>query len=118
MSIESTVAPTVAPDLPVIVNSVILAGTIVVAGEFKPIAGDIEAVQWTMKVPRGPGRSGHDQFDCLALESVLQQQALAWAVGTPITVEGALRRRFFRTGGRTVTRIEVEADQVTLLEVA
>jgi single-strand DNA-binding protein len=116
-SVESTVARTVTPDLPDIVNSVILAGTIVVAGEVKPLAGDIEAVQWTVKVPRGPGRSGNDQFDCLALEPVLQQRALAWEVGTPMTVEGALRRRFFRTGGRTVTRIEVEVDQVTLLEL-
>jgi single-strand DNA-binding protein len=118
MSVESTIVPAVTPDLPDIVNSVILAGTIVVAGEFKPIAGGIEGVQWTVKVPRGPGRSGHDHFDCLAFESVLQQQALGWAVGTPISVEGALRRRFFRAGGRTVTRIEVEVDQVTLLEVA
>jgi single-strand DNA-binding protein len=118
MPAESTATPTINPAQLDPVNAVVLAGTIVEPGEAKQIAGGTEVVRWTLKVPRGSERTGSDLIDCIALEPVLQQRALAWAVGTPLTVEGALRRRFFRSAGRTTTRVEVEADQVTLLEVA
>ncbi len=96
------------------VNAVTLCGTVSDPGELRPIAGGVEIVRWTLRVPRGPGRPGSDLIDCIALEPVLQQRALAWPLGSVLIVEGALRRRFFRTAGRTATRVEVEADRVTL----
>jgi single-strand DNA-binding protein len=116
MSAKST--PTINRVLPDAVNAVVLAGTIVQPAESLQIASGTEIVRWTMKVRRGPERTGSDLLDCIALEPLLQQRALAWAVGTPLTVEGALRRRFFRSAGRTTTRVEVEADHATLLDVA
>lgn len=100
------------------VNVVVLAGTISVPGEFRQIAGGSEVVRWTLRVSRGPLQTGSDLIDCLALEPELQQRALAWSLGTPLTIEGAIRRRFFRASGRTATRVEVEVDQVTLFEAA
>jgi hypothetical protein len=104
-------------DIPA-VNAVVLAGIITVPGEAKQIAGGVDVVQWTLRVSRGPERSGSDLIDCIAVEPVLQQRALAWAVGTRLTASGAIRRRFFRTSGRTTTRVEVEVDEVTLLAAA
>jgi hypothetical protein len=100
------------------VNSVVLAGTISVPGETRQIAGGVEVVRWTLRVSRGPERNGSDLIDCIAVEPVLQQRALAWALGTPLTASGAIRRRFFRASGRTTTRVEVEVDEVTLLAAA
>lgn len=100
------------------VNSVVLAGTIAVPGEARQIAGGVEVVRWTLRVSRGPERSGSDLIDCIAVEPVLQQRALAWALGTPLAASGAIRRRFFRASGRTTTRVEVEVDEVTLLAAA
>lgn len=132
MSVESSPAPTVDPVLspaidtgadplvstPVIeaVNSVVLVGMIAEPGESRQIAGGVDVVRWTLRVNRGTDRSGSDLIDCIAMEPVLQQRALAWALGTPLTVEGAIRRRFFRTAGRTTTRVEVEVEQVTVLD--
>jgi single-strand DNA-binding protein len=100
------------------VNSVVLTGIIAEPGEARQIAGGVEVVQWTLRVSRGPGRTGSDLIDCIAVDPVLQQQALTWELGAPVTVCGAIRRRFFRTAGRTTTRVEVEVDQVPLASAA
>ena len=76
-------------------------------------------MKWTLRVNRGPDRPGSDLIDCIALDPVLQQRALAWALGTQLTVSGAIRRRFWRVaGGRTTTKVEVEVNQVTLFDAA
>jgi hypothetical protein len=113
-SVESSVADVVFEA----VNSVVLAGIIAEPGEGRQIAGGVEVVKWTLRVNRGPGRPGSDLIDCIALEPVLQQRALAWALGTPLIASGAIRRRFWRAAGRTTTRVEVEVDEVTLFEAA
>jgi single-strand DNA-binding protein len=96
------------------VNTVLLCGTVSDPAEVRQMAGGAEVVRWTMRVPRTPERTGTDLIDCVALHPVLQQRALAWPLGTVLNVEGALRRRFFRSAGRTVTRVEVEAEAVSL----
>lgn len=96
------------------VNTVSLRGTVTDPGELRQMAGGTEVVRWTMRVARSPERTGSDLIDCVALHEVLQQRALAWPLGTVVNVEGALRRRFFRSGGRTVTRVEVEAEAASL----
>ena len=71
------------------------------------------AVRWTLRVPRGAERGGgSDLIDCVALDPVLREQALRWPPSLPLEVWGAIRRRFFRTGGRTATRVEVEVSRV------
>ena len=126
MSVESATATATASPLDppaesvgiTAINTVVLAGTVAEPGEARQIAGGVDVVRWTVRVSRGPHQTGSDLIDCIALEPVLQQRALAWALGTPITVEGAIRRRFFRASGRTTTRVEVEVVQVTLQEAA
>ncbi len=72
-------------------------------------------MRWTLRVPRGFDRAGSDLIDCVALDDELQERALVWPVGSVLEVTGAIRRRFFRSGGRTATRVEVEADRAELI---
>jgi single-strand DNA-binding protein len=90
-------------------NEVAIAGVIAEAAEERELAGGELAVRWTLRVPREPERGGSDLIDCVAFDPALRQQALAWPQDAPLEVWGAIRRRFFRAGGRTTTRVEVEA---------
>jgi single-strand DNA-binding protein len=88
-------------------NDVALCGPVAEAGEERELAGGVPAVRWTVRVPRGE-RGGSDLIDCVALEPALRERALMWPAGMTVEVHGAIRRRFFRAGGRTTTRVEVE----------
>jgi single-strand DNA-binding protein len=98
-------------------NAVFLSGVLTEPGEERDLAGGVKVVRWTLRVPRGVGRVGNDLIDCLAVDPELQLRALAWPTGSALVVEGAIRRRFFRTGGRTTTRVEVEVHLVTELPI-
>jgi single-strand DNA-binding protein len=89
-------------------NSVSLSGLLTEQPEERELAGGVNVVRWTLRVFRGAGRAGSDLIDCVALDPVLQARALSWTPGSEFAVDGALRRRFFRSGGRTATRVEVE----------
>jgi single-strand DNA-binding protein len=105
---DSTASGSPEKAAPVLVrNDVSIAGLLAEAGEERELAGGSLAVRWTLRVPRESG--GSDLIDCVALDPALRQQALGWPQGAPLEVWGAIRRRFFRTGGRTTTRVEVEA---------
>jgi single-strand DNA-binding protein len=90
-------------------NEVAIAGVLTEAGEERELAGGALAVRWTVRVPREGDRGGSDLIDCVALDPALRVRALAWPEGAQLEVWGAIRRRFFRAGGRTTTRVEVEA---------
>jgi single-strand DNA-binding protein len=93
-------------------NAVSLFGVLAEPGEERTLAGGLPVVRWTLRVPRGPELTGSDLIDCVALDADLQQRALSWPQGLGLELDGALRRRFFRTGGRTTTRVEVEVHEV------
>jgi single-strand DNA-binding protein len=94
-------------------NEVAIAGVIAEAAEERELAGGALAARWTLRVPRAAERGGgSDLIDCVALEPEMREQALQWPESAPLEVWGAIRRRFFRTGGRTATRVEVEVFRV------
>lgn len=49
-----------------------------------------------------------DWVDCVAWNGRTRRSVASWRVGDQVQVEGALRRRFFRTGSGASTRVEVE----------
>jgi len=49
-----------------------------------------------------------DTFDCVAWTARLRRSALALVEGDTVEVEAALRRRFWRAGGATASRYELE----------
>ena len=53
-------------------------------------------------------RQTSDWVDCVAWGARARRSVRTWQVGDVVEVEGALRRRFFRTEGGTSTRVEVE----------
>jgi single-strand DNA-binding protein len=53
-------------------------------------------------------KQSSDWVDCVAWGGRVRRSVSTWRVGDVVELEGALRRRFFRTDGRTSTRVEVE----------
>jgi single-strand DNA-binding protein len=49
-----------------------------------------------------------DTIDCVAWRSRVQRSIRTWRPGDWVEVEGALRRRFFRSQGGSASRTEVE----------
>ena len=49
-----------------------------------------------------------DSLECAVWAGRLKQQVKGWSAGDVVDVSGALRRRFFRAGGATASRVEVE----------
>ncbi|GAA3650084.1 hypothetical protein GCM10022237_07240 [Nocardioides ginsengisoli] len=49
-----------------------------------------------------------DVVDLVAWTGRARRSMVSWRIGDEVAIEGALRRRFFRLGGRTESRVEVE----------
>ena len=49
-----------------------------------------------------------DSLECAVWSGRLKKQVEKWEAGDVVEVSGALRRRFFRAGGATASRVEVE----------
>jgi single-strand DNA-binding protein len=49
-----------------------------------------------------------DWVDCAAWTARTRRSVGGWLVGDQVAVSGALRRRFFRAGDASSTRLEVE----------
>lgn len=104
--------PDSAPSGVVTRNDVALCGPVAEMAEERELAGGVIAARWTLRIPRDGERGGSDLIDCVAFDPELRERALGWSQGITLEVSGAIRRRFFRSGGRTTTRVEVEAFQV------
>jgi single-strand DNA-binding protein len=71
---------------------------------------------WNLRVvverPVPPGREAPrqrvDSLECAIWSGRLKKQVERWSAGDVVEVSGAMRRRFFRTGGATASRVEVE----------
>ena len=93
------------------VNQVRLVGRVSAAPESRELpSGD---VLWTFRlVVRRPEGSGSrpvvDVLDCCAWSPRVQRTVSAWQEGDQVELEGAVRRRFFRTGAGAASRFEVE----------
>jgi single-strand DNA-binding protein len=71
---------------------------------------------WNLRVvverPLLPGkekpRQRVDSLECAVWGGRLKKSVEGWSAGDLVEVSGALRRRFFRAGGATASRVEVE----------
>lgn len=96
----------------VLVNEVRLIGRISQEPESRELpSGD---TIWTFRVvvPRAPAavrpHQSVDALECVVWSSRLKRSVRAWRAGDVVEVSGQLRRRFYRTGGAAVSRVEVE----------
>lgn len=77
---------------------------------------------WSFRVvvprERPRGRQSVDVVDCAAWEGRPRRAVSGWRDGDVVEVVGALRRRFFRSGGQTASRVEVEVATARLIRRA
>lgn len=98
-------------------NSVTLIGRVSAAPELRELPSEDELVTFRLIVPRtrvrGAGqRAKVDVIDIACWSARSRRAAMKLEPDTVVQVHGALRRRFFRTGGGAASRYEVEAASV------
>jgi single-strand DNA-binding protein len=96
-------------------NEVRLRGRLAAAPRLRELpSGD---TVWNLRVvvgrpPLAPGqerpRQRVDSLECAVWSGRLKSQVEKWDAGDLVEVTGALRRRFFRAGGTSASRVEVE----------
>ncbi|KAB7742995.1 single-stranded DNA-binding protein [Nostocoides sp. F2B08] len=106
-------------------NTVVLVGRVSAAPEVRELPSGDALVTFRLVVPR-PGRRRDagatkrsaterttvDVIDVACWTARTRRSALRLEAGDRARVEGSLRRRFFRAGGATASRYEVEATSV------
>lgn len=105
-------------------NEVMLVGRLAASAEERTLpSGDVIAT-WRLivdrprggrPVPQGVRISTVDTLDCVAWTAGTRRAARSLAAGDVVSVAGALRRRFWRTGAGAVSRCEVEVVTVKRL---
>lgn len=102
------------------VNQVQLLGRVSSPGEERELPSGDRVHTWRLVIPRDPGTGGganrgpnkSDVIDVSCWSARTRRVAGRLAEGDLVSVEGALRRRFFRTAAGVGSRYEVEAHAV------
>ncbi len=114
MSAQRIEDPDVAVDRGEAVNEVRLVGRLAADPQLRELpSGD---TVWSLRVvveravPPGKEkpRQRVDSLECAVWAGRLKKQVEKWEAGDVVEVTGAMRRRFFRAGGATASRVEVE----------
>ena len=95
------------------VNEVRLIGRLSLAAEERELpSGDhLTSFRVVVNRPRDKRRGSRVQIDALECHTWVarvRRAAMTWQVGDVVEVNGSLRRRFFKTGGRLQSMTEVE----------
>lgn len=94
------------------VNEVRLVGRLGADPQARELPSGDEIVQLRLVVrrsaPSSPGRPTVDTIDATCWSAVARRAATRLRSGELVEVQGALRRRFFRTGGGAQSRYDVE----------
>lgn len=92
------------------VNEVRLVGRISQQPEERVLPSGDSVWTFRVVVPRiaATSRQQVDALECAAWTPRAQRSVRAWSTDDVVEVVGALRRRFFRSGGGPVSRCEVE----------
>jgi single-strand DNA-binding protein len=90
-------------------NDVVLRGRLSAPAELRTLPSGDPLVTFRLVVrrerPRTPGQV--DTLTCVTYDRALQRRVAVWRAGDVVEVEGALQRRFWRTGSGTASRYEV-----------
>jgi single-strand DNA-binding protein len=92
-------------------NQVVLRGRVGEGANERTLPSGDRVVNFRVTVDRVPHDSSgtsSDTIDCVVLTTGLRRKALRLTPGVCVDLEGALRRRFFRSGGALISRYEVE----------
>ena len=64
------------------------------------------------------GRQTVDALECVAWSARSRRSVSRWGHGDVVELSGSLRRRFYRAGATTVSRVEVETSRARLIRRA
>lgn len=92
-------------------NEVSLVGELAAAAEPHNL-GEVERLEWRLTVLREQG--GSDSINCYTTDPKLIARLASVAEGRRVQCQGAVRSRFWRSGGRTVATQEVEVLRLRL----
>lgn len=91
-------------------NDVVLRGRLSAPAEVRTLPNGDTLVSFRLVVrrpePRPRGQSV-DVLSCITYDRSLQRRVAAWQPGDVVEIEGALQRRFWRTGSGTASVCEV-----------
>ena len=91
-------------------NDVVLRGRLSAPAELRTLPSGDELVTFRLVVRRPAPRPGGQTVDvltCVTYDRSLQRRVAVWQQGDVVEVEGALQRRFWRTGSGTASVCEV-----------
>ena len=91
-------------------NDVVLRGKMSAPAELRTLPSGDLLISFRLIVKRPKPREGGrtvDVLPCISYDRALRRRAAAWQPGDLIEVEGALQRRFWRTGTGTASMCEV-----------
>lgn len=93
-----------------------VVGRLAAEPETRVLPSGDEITVWRIVVERdGPpvtGRPHLDTLECVAWPARLRRAVAGWQPGDDVEVQGALRRRFWRSGPALNSRYEIEAQRV------
>lgn len=96
-------------------NQVRLTGTVAASPQRRVLPSGDEVVTVRLVVRRPPstreGAPTVDTVDCAAWRAGVRRTVSSWAAGEQVAVEGALRRRFWRSPSGPASRYEVEVER-------
>ena len=91
-------------------NDVVLRGRLSAPAEIRTLPSGDTLVSFRLVVRRPEPRSSGQSVDvlsCITYDKGLQRRVAAWQPGDVVEIEGALQRRFWRTGSGTASVCEV-----------
>jgi single-strand DNA-binding protein len=95
-------------------NEVLLVGRVSADPEVRVLPSGDEITTWRLVVARAgapEGRAAQDTIDCTAWAPRTRRAASTWAAGDVVEIEGALRRRFWKSSVALASRCEVEVSR-------
>lgn len=95
-------------------NIVFLTGRVSGTPTARALPSGDQVVEFRLVVERG-NRAGFDTLDIATWSSLLRKRALKCEDQDWVSIEGAVRRRFWKTGKSVASRWQVEARQLVRL---
>jgi single-strand DNA-binding protein len=108
-------------------NEVVLVGRLAAQAEDRELPSGDVITSWRLVVDRPPLKGKLldgkrpptiDTVDCVAWTGAVQRTAAGWRTGDVLSIEGALRRRFWRGPVGASSRYEVEVSKAKRLAKA
>ena len=101
-------------------NEVRLVGRVSGAPEERVLPSGDRLFSFRVVVARDQprGRQTVDALECVAWSARSRRSVSRWTDGDVVELSGSLRRRFYRAGATTVSRVEVETSRARIIRRA